>query len=486
MTRDLSSQAAYFYTQKAFDEGQLIEIERIDLPSDGIIHQSVAKHWGRVVRLDQIEPQRRYGIAVAIDRGSAPEVSASMLGADEESTSLLSRTGLFFQASDVRVMTAALMTIVLAFIGTSFLASWLQRRQIAVSRQWIQHAERALSDGKPETAIKDFRAVLGFAPETPEIRFQLAQALVAAGDFSDAKSNYLALRDMDPNSGSLNLALARLEARSGNSAEAQGYYRAAIAGSWDNDTVTTRQRTRLELVRYLFSKKAYADAQPELILMVQNAPDDLALLLETGSLLMKAGDPQHALVIYGRALTIAPDNKSALLGAGEAAYATGRYLTARRFLSRLEQHPDQVPDPELTRAQESLNNINDVLSAFPAPGLPTGERADRVLRAWDTATRRFASCTNVSLGLILYARTENEMPTVPGELAAVYETWRNIHSRMKTSQQRLALRNDPPLQSQIMSVAFEIEQQTAKTCGAPTGVDQALLQIAQHPEGLQQ
>jgi hypothetical protein len=87
---------------------------------------------------------------------------------------------------------------------------------------------------------------------------------------------------------------------------------------------------------------------------------------------------------------------------------------------------------------------------------------------------------------MLYARTENEMPAVSSALATAYGHWRNIHTRMKTSQQRWALRNDPMLQSQIMSVAYEIEQQTVQTCGAPTGADQALLRIAQHPERVQQ
>ena len=487
VTRDVSSQAGYFYTDEAFAEGQQVEIERLDLPSDGVIHESLTKYWGKVVRLDQVEPQHRYGIAVAIYRpAGVPKDDESVPGRRGHSVSLLSKSGLFFKSSDGRVMTVAFMTIALAFIATSLLMRGLRQGQILASREWIQHAERVLAAGHPETAIKDFRAVLSFAPETPGIRLQLAQTLVAAGNFDEAKANYLALRDGDPNSGSLNLALARLDAQSDNPTQAQGYYRAAIAGSWDGDAIASRQRTRLELVRYLLSKKATSDAQLELVLLVQNAPDDLALLMETGSLLMKAGDCEHALLIYNRALTIAPENKSALLGAGEAAYAAGRYVTAQGFFNRLGHSSDLTTEPELTRAQESLNNINDVLGTFPAPGLPAGERADRVLRAWDTATRRLASCANVSLGSILYARTENEMPTVSGELAAVYGTWRNIHSQMKTSRQRWALRNDSALQSQIMSVAFEIERQTAKTCGAPTGADQALLRIAQHPEGVQQ
>ncbi|HYY70561.1 MAG TPA: tetratricopeptide repeat protein [Terriglobales bacterium] len=485
-TRDVSSQAGYFYTDVAFAEGQQVEIEHLDLPSDGVIRESGAKYAGRVLRLDEIEPQCKYGIAVAIDRlPPALEGTDSWPDPGGQSVSLLSKTGLFFQARDVRVATVALVAIICAFLATSLALRGFRHQQALVSEAWYQHGESAIAAGKPETAIKDFRAILVFAPDTPNIRVQLAEALISAGKFDDAKPYYVALRESDPDSGSLNLALARLEARTGNAVEAQRYYRAAIAGSWAGDAVVNRQRTRLELVRYYLSRKAYGEAQPELVLLFQNAPDDLTSLIEVASLLMKAGDPERALTAYKRALAIAPQNESALLGAGEAAYAVGRYVTAQRFLAQIVHRSQQSGGPDFTRAQQSLSVINDLLSTFPSPALPTGERADRVLRAWDTATRRLAFCANVSLGSMLYARSENEMPTISGDLATTYGNWRSIYSRMKTSQQRRAMRNNLALQSQIMSVAFEIEQQTAKTCGTPTGTDQALLRIAQHPEGLQ-
>jgi tetratricopeptide (TPR) repeat protein len=489
ITRDVSSQAAYFYTDEAFAEGQQVELQRLDLPSDGLIHESVARYLGKVVRLDCMEPHRKYGIAVAICRREpVPEnqTDYSAPRASSHSVSLLTQAGLLFQERDVRLTTVALVTITFLLIATSLLVRGFQQHESLVSRSWLEHGQRAISAGKPETAIKDFRAVLGSTPDSPEVGLQLAQALVAAGKLDEAKGYCLVLWKREPNSGSLNLELARLEAQSGNAREAQGYYRAAISGSWVGDAVASRQRTRLELVRYLLSRKAYGDAQPELIMLAQNAPDDLALLNETASLLVNAGDPEHALVVYNRVLNIAPQHKSALLGAGEAAYAIGRYVTAQRFLDQFGRSLGQNPEPQFARVQEALNSINEVLSAFPGPGLPAGERADRVLRAWDTATRRLASCANIPLGSMLYARTANEMPAVSSALATAYGHWRNIHTRMKTSRQRWALRNDPVLQSQIMSVAYEIEQQTVQTCGTPTGADEALLRIAQHPGGVQQ
>lgn len=490
ITRDVSSQAAYFYTDEGFAEGQQVELQRLDLPSDGLIHESVAKRLGKVVRLDCIEPHQQYGIAVAIDRREpVPEnqlAEYSAAPASSHSVSLLSQAGLLFQARDVRVTTVVLVAITFLFIATSLLVRGFRQYESSVSRSWFEHGQRAIAAGKPETAIKDFRAGLGSAPDSLEAELQLAQALVAAGKLDEAKGYCLVLWEREPNSGLLNLELARLEAQSGNVAQAQAYYRSAIKGSWAGDAAASRQRTRLELVRYLLSRKAYGDALPELLMLPQNAPDDLALLNETASLLLNAGDPEHALAVYNRVLNIAPQNKSALLGAGEAAYAIGRYVTAQRFLNQLGSSLGQSPEPKFTGVQETLDNINEVLGAFPGPELPVGERADRVLRAWDTATRRLASCANISLGSMLYARTENEMPAVSSALATAYGHWRNIHTRMKTSQQRWALRNDPILRSQVMSVAYEIEQQTVQTCGMPTGADQALLRIAQHPEGVQQ
>lgn len=486
VTRDASPQGVYLYTDQAFAEGQQIEIERLDLPVDNLSPDAPKKHLARVLRIDCIEPERKYGLALSLERSDAPAVTGreeSVL-ASRRSVSLPNM--LSSQTRYVKIAVAAIAVAIVAAAATTLAVRAVRYQESLVSQQRLERGEQALRAGNPHAAAEDFGAVLALAPNRIEVRLELARAFAAAGQWQDAMRSYVAVLEAQPNSGPINLELARLQAKRGESPQAVGYYRAAIAGAWASDAIRNVQRTRLELIRYLLSRGAADDARAELRAIAENPPDDMVLLRETASLLTAVNDSGHALPLYNRVLVLAPQDQSALMAAGEAAYAGGQYLAAQRLLMQLESSPEQAGQPGLTAVREKLDIIRSVLSTYPARGLPPGERADRVLRAWDTVTRRLASCAGISLGSMLYARNEVETPKVVGPLASVYSHWQDLHERLKTSQQRWALRNDPVLQAQIMGVAYEIEQQTAQSCTAPTGIDLALLRIAQHPEGVQQ
>jgi tetratricopeptide (TPR) repeat protein len=397
---------------------------------------------------------------------------------------LRDRLTLLFHMRELRTLALAACILALAAGSTSLLVRGLRHHELRVSQQLLEDGNRAMMAGQYGTAIEDFRAVLGFTPEDLDLRVRLAQALVAAGKLDEAKNDYLALRQAKSDSGPVNLQLARLQAKHGSSSEAELYYRSAIGGSWPSDEIAERQRTRIELVRFLVSHERYSEARSELSALAENPSNDLPLLNDTASLLLKVGDPEHALSMYQRVLAIRPDDGAALLGAGEAAYAAGRYSTAQRLLRQFGNSSEQNPEIA-NRVQQRLRDIDEVLSIIPAPGLRAGERGDRALRVWDTVTRRLASCAGVSLGSMLYARSDKEEPNVSGNLEPAYQKWRDLHQQLKTSHQRWALRNNTELQSQVMLLAYDIEQRTSGSCGAPTGADQALLRIAQHPDGIQ-
>ncbi len=401
-----------------------------------------------------------------------------------QSVALRQRVELLFRMRDLHVITVAACILMVAALSTSSFVRAVRHHEIIVSQQWLDRGNRAMMAGQYGAAVDDFRALLGFAPENPELRVRLAQALVAANKLDEATIEYRGLRQAAPDSGPVNLQLAELQERNGRFTEAESYYRSAIAGSWPTDAMVQPQRTRIELVRFLLAHDREAEARSELDVLAQNPPEDLRLLNETASLLVKVGDPEQALAIYERALALRPDDGAALLGAGEAAYAAGRYSTAQRLLRRLENSSGQ--DAELAnRAQQLLKDIDEVFSLLPSAGLPAGKRGDRALRVWDTVSRRLASCAGVSLGSMLYTRSEKDEPSISGALAPAYQKWQAIHGELRTSHQRWKLRNSTELQSQVMSLAYDIEQRTAESCGAPTGADQALLRIAQHPGGIQ-
>jgi hypothetical protein len=71
--------------------------------------------------------------------------------------------------------------------------------------------------------------------------------------------------------------------------------------------------------------------------------------------------------------------------------------------------------------------------------------------------------------------------TQPSEddLSALYQRWLALKPRVTAL--RISAGNS--LRDSAIDVTFDIEQQTATACGAPSGLDQALLLLSQNPTG---
>ena len=99
------------------------------------------------------------------------------------------------------------------------------------------------------------------------------------------------------------------------------------------------------------------------------------------------------------------------------------------------------------------------------------ERARRAVLAFNTALTRLENCA---------AQRGIDLKAAGGDpLQALYAQATELQPR---AQQRY-LSRDSELLSQVMDVAFEIEQTTAHTCGEPQGLDLALLLMAREQGG---
>jgi tetratricopeptide (TPR) repeat protein len=374
--------------------------------------------------------------------------------------------------------TAALLILslvtILLFAVTHILFGLYNRHQIDVAENWTQRGIQALQLHRPEDAVSAFRSALPYATDEHKIRQLLAEALAAAGRSDEATAYYRTLWEKEPGNGPINLALARLAIQRGNDSEAWTYYHAALDGTWNGDGVWRRPIVRLELAEYLIQKKHLDQARSELLIAAGNANEDVNLRLRIASLMEQAQDYTNALSLYRKVLQHNPAQLPALEGAGRTAYERGNYLLARGYLERASNHPD-FPKESEDQKEALRNELRDsihILLFYPSWNLPLSERARRFAEIERVTEDRLSSCM---------ADFESKNEAIPNTLNDLSTQW----SSLPPKRTPLQIASDGALAERILGLSYQVEQQTAKTCGQPTGEDLLLLKIATAPQSVE-
>jgi tetratricopeptide (TPR) repeat protein len=195
-------------------------------------------------------------------------------------------------------------------------------------------------------------------------------------------------------------------------------------------------------------------------------PPNPAAHLQAAQLFEQSLDYAAALAQYQEVLRLSPGNADALAGAGDAAYHSGNYEAAKRYLEAAVK-----ADPQDTNARQLLATTELVLRSNPFRShISDVERNRRITAAFDQAGKRLTECAQQT-GVDLNAAASAETTTPFSPLT-------NLQYRWLAARPTLALLRSPAetdLPDEIMDVVFEIEQQTATACGPPQGIDLALL-----------
>jgi tetratricopeptide (TPR) repeat protein len=330
--------------------------------------------------------------------------------------------------------------------------------------------------GRYENAIADFRAALSCDAANSQYQLSLARALRDSNDprrLDEAESYLVALWQRTPQDASVNLALARVAAHRGSIEDATRYYHNAMYGVWNGDPDGNRNRARIELIEFLLKKNARAQADSELIALAAALPGDPAEHLEAAQLFEQAQDYPGALAQDELALKMEPQDPKALAGAGEAAYHAGNYTLAERYLR------GAVEGNRQDRASQSLLDRTDLILANNPfhSHISDAERNRRISSAFEQAGDRLLQCarqTGVDLN--------NPQNLSGSPLPLLQSRW--LLAKPKLALLRTDAETDLP--DAIMDVVFQVEQQTAATCGQPQGRDLALLMISRKREGATQ
>lgn len=169
---------------------------------------------------------------------------------------------------------------------------------------------RALLDrGDDEAALADFREAVRLAPESPAALGGLGRAELAAGDAEAALEHLGRALELDPAATRLRQSLGMAYRTLGDRAGA----RTALAGVGEGEP-------------------ALADPVVVEITRRSRSPQ---FFLQSGLAQADRGDFDAAVVLIGRAASLAPDDLSILANYGRVLAESGRYELARKALERV-------------------------------------------------------------------------------------------------------------------------------------------------------
>jgi tetratricopeptide (TPR) repeat protein len=368
------------------------------------------------------------------------------------------------------------LAAVSGFAAVSHLVARFNANQQSRGRKLYAQGLAEASANHYDDAINAFRAALTCDPTNSQYQLSLARALRDSNDprrLDEAESYLIALWQRTPQDAAVNLALARVAAHRGSIEDATRYYHNAMYGVWNSDPDANRTKARIELIQFLLKKAASNKAEPELLALATALPPDPAAHLQAAQLFAQAQDYAGELAQYEEALRYDPRNSAALAGAGQAAYRTGDYTDAHSYLQEaVNANPQDADSRELLATTELILLSNPFVSH-----LSDAERNRRIAAAFAQAEKRLTECAQQT-GVDLKA------PATPPQSPLV--TLQSVWAEAKPDLARLRSPAETDLPDAIMDVVFQIEQQTAATCGQPQGLDLALLLISQKREAASQ
>jgi tetratricopeptide (TPR) repeat protein len=369
----------------------------------------------------------------------------------------------------VSLLSLFLITAVI-FVLTLLLYRSFRNHQQVLGLRWKARGEAALQAGHPKEAVDALRSALAYVPDR-DTEIDLATALAQAGRTVEATAYFNTLWESAPGDGMINLQLARLAVREGNEKLALLHYQSALDGTWQGNGYARRRQVRLEMVRYLLSRRQYDQVRNQLLIAASNAPDDPAIKIEIAGLFEQANDLGDALGLYRSVADRRGAPVAALEGAGRAAFHLGMYRVASQYLGRALASPlaATLPDNEGGADRTMLDASARILLLFPALDLPPRARAQRLLALRDIARERLTRCAASNVA-------------APSQLASLLARWDQLPAQITVK----SLEQQPDLEQTLLQLAFNTETVTAQVCGAPSGDDALLLRMAQNPGAVEQ
>jgi tetratricopeptide (TPR) repeat protein len=349
------------------------------------------------------------------------------------------------------------------FLFTRAMAVRNRSLHARIAASWYQQGKQRLESGDAKGAIELFRNATTNDHDNAEYSLLLAQALAIENNVPEARITLLKLRESSPENGEINLDLARIAAKTGDSHEAVRYYHNALYGIWPEKDLDQRRRTvRAELIDFLLQKNESNAALAELLIFSREIPDTVSEHVRAGRFFLSASDPARGLDHFRHALRLDRNNGDAMIGAGRSSFQLGRYAQTARYLQG---------GVAIGMVAEDANHLLDIskyiLSNDPlARGLTERARAMRLSAGFQSVETRLSAC-------ISEHNSDNA--------AGIGSTLETLEAEVKSVRPSLTvanIRRDPELIRNGLALIARSEAAANESCGKPKDSDHALLLIA--------
>jgi tetratricopeptide (TPR) repeat protein len=364
------------------------------------------------------------------------------------------------------VVTLTLLTglAIVLLTGVTALSELFDAQQHALAERWSTRGASDLAASRFNDAVNDYRASLRYSEDSYTSQLGMAEALIGLRRTSEASAYLVNLWEAEPENGLVNRELARIAAGKGDTRGALRYYHNAIYAIWPGDAEPERRNTRWELIKYLLSIKALAQAQSELIALAAEVGDNPAQQLNLGQYFLKVQDDQHALTAFRLALKSDPHSEPALAGAGSAAFGMGNYPLAERYLhAAVQETPADRDSSTLLEVADQVMRLDPFRRQ-----ISDADRDRAVMGLFDTAGQRLKDCP-----------TAASTPVAAGTIETLNDDW----TKLKPQVTERALRRNQDVVNGALNLAFAIERQAGNKCGTGSPADTALLLISKLHEG---
>ena len=135
-------------------------------------------------------------------------------------------------------------------------------------------------------------------------------------------------------------------------------------------------------------------------------------------------------------------------------------------------------DPQDADSRQLLTTADLILRTNPFHShISDAERNRRITVAFEQAEKRLTECA---------AQMNDDLKAATGSLASPLSSMQSRWTAAKPNLARLRSPAETDLPDSIMDVVFQIERQSAASCGPPQGLDLALLLISQKREAVTQ
>ncbi len=394
-----------------------------------------------------------------------------MIETQEDESGVAQSAGLRLYLRQQPAMLAMLAVLaIICFVAVTGLSRLYHAQRDAVGERWFSRGVADLNAQRYDRAVTEFRSALLYSRDNYTYQLNLAEALIGLKRTGEAFAYLVNLWDREPENGVVNLYLARIAAQRGQTEQALRYYHNAIYATWPHDQEAKGREARLELIEYLLQTNARAQAEAELIALAENVDDDPAELEKIANLYVRTLDYERAFAAYRQILKADRHDQAGLAGAGLAAFELGRYPQAHRYLqAAVAGDPSDKPSADLLETTDMVLQLDPFQRT-----ISMAQRSRIVVEDFETAGDRIRACGS--------QKKPDSTPNTSSSASSqpsLADSWAKLKPRVTERE----LQRDPDLVESAMDLVFNIERQTASSCGTPAGKDLALLLIAQLHEG---